>query len=157
MQALHIVDTSLNLLGELTNYKSLRIKRLFRGVGDFQMELSLDHPMLAKLRRDMILYPVGFRERAMMIEDISEEEGKDKVVVKGYTLNGIYKRRICVPPATSTDTYGYDRIIANAETVMRHYIENNVTAPESSARILSISAFSASSSSRSLLLSSTIT
>ena len=134
MQALHIVDTSLNLLGELTNYKSLRIKRLFHGVGDFQMELSLDHPMLAKLQRDLILSPVGFPERAVMIEDISEEEGKDKAIVKGYTLSGIYKRRICVPPSSSAESYGYDRVIGNAETVMQHYIKNNVTAPESSAR-----------------------
>ena len=131
MKALHIVDTNLNLLGEVTNYKSLRIKRLFRGVGDFQMELSLDHPMLPRMQRDRILYPVGFPERAMLIEDISMEEGKDKAVVKGYTLSGIYKRRICVPPSSSADSYGYDRIIANAETVMQHYIKNNVTDPES--------------------------
>lgn len=134
MQALHIVDTEMNLLGEITNYKSLRIKRLFRGVGDFQLELPLNHPMTGKLARDRIIYPVGYPERAVMIEDISNEEGKDRTVVKGYTLSGIYKRRVCVPPSSSADSYGYDRITADAETVMRHYIENNVTNPESESR-----------------------
>lgn len=134
MQALHITDTSLNLLGEITNYKSLRIKRLFRGVGDFQLEMAMDHKMAGKIERDRIIYPVGHPERAVMIEDVSIEEGKDRMVVKGYTLSGIYKRRICVPPSSSADSYGYDRIIGNAETVMRHYIENNVTAPESESR-----------------------
>lgn len=134
MQALHIVDTNLKLLGEITNYKSMRIKRLFRGVGDFQLELALGHPMAGKLQRDRIIYPVGFPERAVIIEDVSDAEGKDKTVIKGYTLSGIYKRRVCVPPSSSTGTYGYDRIISNAETVMQHYIRNNVTAPESVSR-----------------------
>lgn len=134
MQALHIVDTNLKLLGEITNYSGLRIKRQFRGVGDFQLELPLGHPMEGKLQRDRIIYPVGFPERAVMIEDISHEEGKDKTLVKGYTLSGIYKRRVCVPPSSSADSYGYDRIIGDAETVMQHYIKNNVTEPESASR-----------------------
>lgn len=134
MMPLHLLDTNLKLCGEIVHYNSLRIKRLFRGVGDFQLDMPLAHPMAGRMARDMILYPVGFPERAVMIEDISEEEGKDVAVVKGYTLSGIYKRRICVPPSAGDQGYGYDRVIDNAEAVMRHYIENNVTAPESAAR-----------------------
>ena len=134
MQALHVMDTDLKLIGEITQYTSFRIKRLFRGVGDFQLELPLGHPMKDRLQKDRIIYPVGYPERAVMIEEIAEEEGKDKVTIKGYPLSGIFKRRICVPPAVSADSYGYDRVIANAETVMKHYIKNNVTEPESAAR-----------------------
>ena len=134
MKALHLMDTGLNLIGEIVNYKSLRIKRHFRSVGDFEMEVSIDHPMLGRIQRDMILSPVGHPERAVMVEDISTEEGKDTAKIKGYTLSGIYKRRICVPPSAAQGSYGYDRIISDAETVMRHYIENNVTQPESAVR-----------------------
>ena len=134
MQALHLMDTQLNLLGEIVNYKSLRIKRCFRAVGDFELELPLNHPMIGRIARDMIICPVGYPERAVIIEDLSAEEGKDTAKIKGYTLNGIYKRRVCVPPSASEDSYGYDRIISDAETVMRHYIEGNVTEPESAAR-----------------------
>lgn len=135
MKALHIMDTKLNLLGEMTQYTSLRIKRLFSGVGDFQLELPMHHPMSKKLSRDRILYPVGFPERAVIIEDMAQEEGKDKLIVKGYPLSGVLKRRICVPPtAASAASYGYDRVTGDAETVMKHYIRNNVTEPESEAR-----------------------
>ena len=133
MQALHIMDTNLTLLGEITNYTSLRIKRNFRAVGDFELRLPLSHPMAGRIERDMIICPVGWPERAMLVEDIGGEEGKDIATIKGYTLNGIYKRRVCVPPTTGNG-YGYDRIIADAETVTRHYIENNVTNPESAVR-----------------------
>lgn len=133
MQALHLLDTDLNLLGEIAGYTSLRIKRSFRAVGDFQMELPLTHPMTARIGRDMILCPVGHPEKAVLVEDIATEESKGKATFKGYPLSGIYKRRICVPP-TASGGYGYDRIIGNAETVMKHYIAGNVTAPESAAR-----------------------
>lgn len=136
MKALHLLDTDLNLLGEITGYSSLRIKRSFRAAGDFQMDIPLGHRMAGRIQRDMILCPVGHPEKAVMVEDISTEESKNKMTVKGYTLSGIYKRRICVPPAAAADSYGYDRIIGNAETVMRNYIEHNVTAPESAARVI---------------------
>lgn len=134
MQAIHILNTECALLGEVTNYTSLRVKRLFRGVGDFEMQLPLYHPMAARLARDRILCPVGHPERAMLIEEVSSDEDKGARIAKGYTLSGIYKRRVCVPPSGEENSYGYDRIIGSAETVMRHYIERNVTAPESAAR-----------------------
>lgn len=134
MQAIHILDTSLTLLGEIANYTSLRLLRKFSAVGDFEMVLPLRHPMAERLSRDRILCPAGAPQKAMLIEEITRSEGTDSVSVKGYALSGLLRRRICVPPAGSAGSYGYDRIISDAESVMRHYVEGNVTAPESSAR-----------------------
>ena len=134
MKAIHILDTSLRMQGEIATYKSLRLRRKFREVGDFEMVLPLTHPMAKRLARDQILCPVGAPHKAMIIEEITRSEGTDTVSVKGYTLSGILRRRICVPPSSSDESYGYDRIISDAESVMRHYVENNVISPESSSR-----------------------
>lgn len=134
MQAIHILDTSLTLLGEIANYKSLRIRRKFREVGDFEMVLPIAHTMANRLGRDQILCPVGAPHKAMLIEEIARAEGADTVSVKGYTLSGLLRRRVCIPPDAGTGSFGYDRIIGDAESVMRHYVENNVISPESSAR-----------------------
>lgn len=136
MQAIHILDSSLQLLGEIAGYKSLRLLRRFRAAGDFELVLPLAHPMAERLARDQILCPVGQAHKAMLIEEIVKDEGAGCMHVKGYTLSGLLRRRICIPPTTSEATYGYDRIIASAETVMRHYVTNNVVAPQSSARIM---------------------
>lgn len=134
MQAIHILTTGLALVGEIAGYKSLRIRRKLREVGDFEMVLPLSHPMAGRLARDMILCPVGAPEKAMLIEDVTRSEGADSLSVKGYTLSGLLRRRICVPPAVSDTTFGYDRITSDAESIMRHYVENNVIAPESADR-----------------------
>lgn len=134
MQVLHILDMNLTLLGEIADYTSLRLRRKFRAVGDFELVLPASHPMADRLARERILCPVGEAHKAMLIENVTMSEGKDVLTVSGSTLSGLLSRRICVPPDGGEGAYGYDRIIADAESVMRHYVENNVTAPQSEAR-----------------------
>lgn len=134
MQAIHILDTQLRMIGEIATYKSLRLRRKFRDVGDFEMVLSINHAMADRIARDRILCPVGHPEKAMIVEEVTRAEGADTLTAKGYTLSGILRRRVCIPPAASEGTYGYDRIISDAESVMRHYVENNLISPESGAR-----------------------
>ena len=134
MEAIHILDMQLNLLGEIAHYKSLRLRRKFREVGDFEMVLPLSHPMADRLARDRILCPAGDREKAMLIEEIVKSEGADTISVKGYTLSGLLRRRVCIPPDGGAGSFGYDRIMGDAESVMRHYVSQNVIAPQSEAR-----------------------
>lgn len=133
---LHILSLELELLGELADYKSLRIRRGFYEVGDFELTLPLEHAMAGKIARDRILCPVGAPHKAMLIEEIVRDEGADTLSVRGYTLSGLLRRRVCAPPDGGAESYGYDRITADAESLMRHYVENNVTAPQSSARTM---------------------
>ena len=134
MQAIHILNEELVLLGEIADYTSLRLRRKFREVGDFDMVLPLAHPMADRLARDRILCPVGEPHKAMLIEEVTRSEGTDTISVKGYTLSGLLRRRVCVPPGGGEGSFGYDRVTAEAESLMRHYVENNVIRPESSAR-----------------------
>ena len=66
MQALHILTPELTLLGEIADARSLRLRRKFREVGDFEMTLPLVHPMQERLTRDLILCPVGAPQKAML-------------------------------------------------------------------------------------------
>ena len=134
MQAIHILDTELTLLGEIASCGSMRLRRCFRDVGDFEMVLPLSDPMAERLACDRILCPAGAPHKAMIIEEVTRTEGADTVCVRGYTLSGLLKRRLCIPPAAGADSFGYDRIVADAESVMRHYVQGNVVAPESTAR-----------------------
>ena len=136
VRAMHILTPELMLLGEIADYKSLRLRRKFREVGDFEMTLPLGHPMQERLSRDLILCPVGAPQKAMLIEEIIRDEGADSVSVRGYTLSGLLRRRVCVPPDGGSGSFGYDRIIADAESVMRHYVQGNVIAPQSDARAM---------------------
>lgn len=133
MRAIQILDTELTLLGEIASYKSMRLCRKFREVGEFELVIPLDHPMADRLTRDRILCPAGKAHKAMMIESVTRDSGNGTLSASGYTLSGLLKRRICVPPEAS-DTFGYDRIVSDAESVMRHYVEGNVISPMSEAR-----------------------
>ena len=134
MKAIHILTPDLDMVGEISVYRSLRIRRQFRGVGDFELVLPLSYPMADRLAQDQVLCPVTAPHKAMLVEEITKNEGADTLIVKGYTLSGLLRRRVCVPPAMSDATFGYDRIISDAESIMRHYVESNVTAPQSEAR-----------------------
>lgn len=136
MQAIHILTTDLTLTGEIADYTSLRIRRRFREPGDFELTLPLGHPMAGRLERDRILCPAGAPQKAMIVEEIARDERTDTLRVRGYTLSGLLRRRICVPPDGGEGSFGYDRITGDAESVMRHYVENNVTAPQSAARAM---------------------
>ncbi|MCY9758901.1 siphovirus ReqiPepy6 Gp37-like family protein, partial [Paenibacillus alvei] len=41
MQAIRIIDTSFNLLGEIDNYESLQFIRRFFGTGEFELHISV--------------------------------------------------------------------------------------------------------------------
>lgn len=134
VEAIHILSTDLTLLGEIACVASIRLCRKFREPGEFEMVLPLAHPMADRLVRDRILCPAGEIYKAMIIECVTRDTGADTVSVTGYTLSGLLKRRICIPPVQEEDSFGYDRIIDDAESVMRHYVENNVVSPLSTAR-----------------------
>lgn len=132
MRSIHVMDTSFRLKREIADYSSLRLKRSFRGVGEFEMHIPVKYADM--IARDDVLFPPEAPHKAMIVEGI--RIGTDDMTVTGYTLKGIVKRRVCVPGASSEGTYGYDRIIGSAETVLKHYANANCVSPESTARVI---------------------
>lgn len=148
MKAIHILNTNLTLLGEIACVTSMRLRRKFREAGDFEMVLPLTHPMADRIERDLLLCPAGEAHKAMIIESVTRDTGTGMMSVTGFTLSGLLKRRACVPPVQAGDAYGYDRITADAESVMRHYVENNVVNPQSTARRMTCIALEAENGKR---------
>lgn len=133
MRSLHVMRADFTLKREIADFGSLRIKRSFRGVGEFELHLPVKYAEL--IERDDIIFPPEAPHKAMMVEGIRITI--DDMTVTGCTVKGIVKRRICVPGASSEGTYGYDRIIASAETVLKHYASANCVETESAARKIS--------------------
>lgn len=130
MTSLHVMSADFALKREIADYKSLRIRREWRGPGEFELHTALKHADV--LTRDSIIFPPGAPEKAMIIEAIKTTAGE--LTASGYMASGILRRRVCVPGISSEATYGYDRVTGAAETVLKHYVAANCTNPESTAR-----------------------
>ena len=131
---LHIIDERFQLQGIIARFTSLQMNRSHYGVGDFELHMHPKGIGADALQIDRILFPTGSPQKAMVIENIERRENRDDIVASGRMLKGLTARRICVPPESASATYGYDRITADAESVLHHYIANNITAPEDAKR-----------------------
>lgn len=54
----------------------------------------------------------------------------------GDDLKGYIKQRICLYPSSGSDIEGYDTTSGSTETVMKHYITNNIAAPANAKRAI---------------------
>lgn len=131
---LHVMDTDFTLRGEAARYTSLNITRERAGAGAFEVRMSAREAEAAGIALERIIFPVEYPERAAIIESVTRTEGTDEVAASGVMLAGLTRRRIALPGAAAEGTYGYDRIIADAESVMKHYAAGNMTAPEDAKR-----------------------
>lgn len=127
---LHVMEPDFTLRGEIVNASSICMTREFAGNGAFSVCLHAQEAEASQVQIGCVIFPVAHPERAGIVESMTREDGTDTVILSGVMLAGLLKRRIALPGAGSENTYGYDRIIADAESVMKHYIEKNVTAPE---------------------------
>ena len=129
MKALRILTPDFEALGEIAGYTSLSLTRRHFGVGDFELHIPARAPGTADIGVDTLLAPVGAPEKAMIVESVTYEEAKAELTLRGCTLDGLVKRRLAVPPPASGQTFGWDRIVGDAETLFKHFAANNLTEP----------------------------
>lgn len=135
MNTIMMMDFDFRLVCEMSQYRSLTIKRSFFGVGSFQLTLARGMPGWDRLEADRLLY-LPDRPELMLLTEKVVMTGKE-ITASGVQLKGICKRRICVPPLLGEDEYrsfGWDRFTGDAESAYHHFIENNLTAPEDEKR-----------------------
>ncbi|SKC57499.1 siphovirus ReqiPepy6 Gp37-like family protein [Maledivibacter halophilus] len=124
MKPIRILSPTLDLQGEVDNYLSFSFLRKYYSYGEFQLVTNtkvqnadkLDINRLIMLGADK--YKVGVIRHK---EVKTNEQGEEILTVRGYTLGAIAKQRITIPP----DNQAVDTIEADAETVMKHYVERN--------------------------------
>lgn len=131
---LHVIDTDFRLYAEVVRYASLRLKLRHYDTGEFELHLHPGEAGAAALLENRVILPLGHPEKAMLIKKVVRTEGKDELTVSGRTLDGLTRQRIALPPKTTESTFGWDRIVGDAETVLKHYAQVNMTAPEEEVR-----------------------
>lgn len=131
---IRIYDRNLNWIGETSRIESVQFERELYGVGKFQLVLNLKKQAAKHLiSRDNIIVINNDPHKSGIIRDyeVTRSRTDNKLTVYGETGSGFLRQRIIVPPNAQQDpnALGYDRIKANAETVIKHYINRNITNP----------------------------
>jgi hypothetical protein len=131
VQPIRIMTPSFQFLGEIDDYESLQFIRRFHKPGEFELHINANKNLTDTLQEDnlVVLSPkkVGvIRHREL------NRENTEQLMIKGYSLQGILSRRITVPPTGQA----YDKIRANAETVLKHYVRNNAVEPLDPSRVI---------------------
>ncbi len=93
---LRILSPLLELLGVFDNYTSLRHKRSWQGVGEFEIHTSAIDPNLIKIG-NLIMIDNVHKNGIITAVKSSFSGGKRDLTVTGTTLNGLAARRIVLP------------------------------------------------------------
>lgn len=125
-----IMTRDFNLLGETSRYESLQITRSWHGLGVLELRINRYKQHADKLLRGNIIFPHNKLNKAYIIrhrEIELDENGKvtENWLIRALPLKSWLGQRITYPPAHTA----YDNKQDNAETVMRHYVNNNVISP----------------------------
>lgn len=117
-----ILDTSFNLLGEIDDYESLQFTRRFYRAGEFELHIALGKQNVEQLLKDRVIMIANQPHKTGLImhrEITTDDDGIERLMIKGPTLGGVLDRRIIV-------TSGYDRVSGPAETVLKHYVDSHI-------------------------------
>lgn len=114
------------LVNEISLYSSLQITRSWHGIGVLELRINRYLPGANELIRGRIIFPhnklnKGFEIRHKEIELDSNGKASENWIIRALPLKSWLGQRITYPPSTT----GYDNKQGAAETVMKHYVENN--------------------------------
>jgi len=124
MKPIRILTPALELQGEIDNYLSLSFCRSYHLPGEFQLVTNrkvqnADKPDINSL---IMLGADPHKTGIIRHKEIkSGERGEETLTVKGYALGAITRQRITIPPPGQA----YDIQEADAETVLKHYVQRN--------------------------------
>ncbi|OLN21916.1 hypothetical protein BTO30_12505 [Domibacillus antri] len=137
MLPLRIIDTSFNLIDEITRYESLQITRRWHGIGVLELKINRYIRGANQLLKDRIIFPHNQLHKCYVIlhrEIELDEKGKatENWIVRALPLKAWLSRRITLPPSTTA----YDNKQGDAETVLKHYVDRNAVNPDDISRII---------------------
>lgn len=130
-QPIRILTTDFEWLGEIDDYESLQFTRRSQKAGEFELHINVNKNLTETLQKDNLIYLSSRKVGIISYRQLSQD-GKDTLTIRGTTLHGLMSRRVTIPPVGQ----GYDRIKDNAETVLKHYVLNNVINPVDVSRII---------------------
>jgi hypothetical protein len=125
-----VLDTSLDVIGIIEDYYSLTWAERYAEVGDFELELPIEHTENDIVDFGNFLY-IKSSETLMIIEDIkpSKNEEQSSLVVKGQSAESLLKRRVLLDPIN---------VNCPAEIAIYSFIDNHITDPADSNRRITL-------------------
>lgn len=142
--SLKILNEDLVFIGDIEDYISFYFIRSFFQIKEFQLIVPIKYEKILKEENYIYLS----EKKSMIIEEISVDEDKEQITVKGRDIKSIIERRIIIPPLNEA----YDKSKGAAESVIKHYVDvccinpvdptrkiNNLVMAEDKNRGLSIS------------------
>lgn len=118
---IRIIDGKFNFLGIIEDYSSFYFIRNYYQAKEFQLICSSKYKDRLKDGNILFITP----KKPLIIENVSIDESKKQITVKGRDLKCILERRITVPPPGQI----HDSFKGNAEDVIKHYVETNAVNP----------------------------
>lgn len=125
---IRIMDMGFNLFGEIDDYLSLVWTRRWHKPGEFTLYLDLNSLYADTLKEDNLIIlndNVGIIKYIQFATGEEDEDMAESIVVRGVSLSSILNRRITLPSIGKS----HDAITGPAETVMKHYVNNNCINP----------------------------
>jgi hypothetical protein len=130
MKPIRILSSNIDIIGEVDNYESMFFSRKFHETGDIELTINRYKKHAdAFLKGNLILVGKDLNKVFLIKhrEIELDEDGKatENWIIKGLALKTVVGQRITMPPSTTA----YDNKQGNAETVMKHYVNNNCINP----------------------------
>src|SRR5699024_2755550 len=132
---LRIMTREFELLDEVDRYESLQLIRSWHGIGDIELRVNRYLKGADKLQRGNIIFPHNHLNKSYIIrhrEIELDENGKatENWVIKALSLKSWLAQRLTYPPGHTSN----DNKSGNAESVMLHYVNNNIVNPSDPTR-----------------------
>ncbi|MBT2661953.1 hypothetical protein [Bacillus sp. ISL-45] len=129
MSSLKIITPAFEFLGEIDDYESLIFTRKWSKPHDLQIVIDSRKQHTEHLVKGNIIFLTP--EKAAYILHV-EKDAAGALQIRGLSLKGWLSKRITVPPAG----IAYDRLNADAETIMKTYVDRNAVNPADPNRII---------------------
>lgn len=127
---IRILSLNMDILGEIDNYESMFFNRSWHGIGGIELRINRYKKYADTITKDNLILIGTDLNKVFIIKHREielDENGKitENWLIKGYALKSIVAQRITMPPVHTA----YDNRSGNAETVMKHYVNNNLVNP----------------------------
>lgn len=124
--SLKILDDELTFIGDIEDYISFYFIRSFFQIKEFQLVAPIKYQDI--LKEDNYIYLS--KKKSMIIEEVSIDEDKEQITVKGRDIKSIIERRLILPSPNES----YDKSKGSAESVIKHYINTCCVSPIDTSR-----------------------
>lgn len=137
MKPIRVITQDFELLTEIDLYTSAQVVRMWHGIGELELHINRYTKDANLLQKGVLLFLGSDTHKVYIIRSREiplEEDGKvsENWVIRAPALKAIVGQRLTLPPSSTA----YDNKQGDAETVMKHYIERNVTNPDDANRII---------------------